>query len=56
MLRLDVDIEEDFQLDTELTLHNIEYFLRVLLLGLGKADLILIICIFGLSETYLIAL
>jgi hypothetical protein len=54
MLWLDADALEDLEFDTEITLQDVKDLLSMLLLGLGKTNFILVICIFRLSVTNLI--
>ena len=56
MLRLHVDVREDLQLDTVLTLKDVENFLSVRLLGLRQFNFVFILCIFGLPEADLVIL
>jgi hypothetical protein len=56
MLRLHVDVCEDLQLDTVLTLKDVENFLSVRFLGLGQFNFVIILGIFGLSKAYLVIL
>ena len=56
MLRLYINICEDFQLDAVLTLKDVEDFLSVSLLGLCKVDFIFIFSILWLSKANLVVL
>lgn len=56
MLRLHVDVCEDLQLDSVLTLKDVENFLCVRLLGLGQLNFVFILCLFGLSKADLVIL
>lgn len=56
MLRLHVDVCEDLQLDTVLTVEDVENFLSVRLLGLGQLDFVFALRIFGLSKADLVIL
>jgi hypothetical protein len=56
MLRLHVDVCEDLQLDTVLTVEDVENFLSVRLLGLGQLDFVFVLRIFGLSKADLVIL
>ena len=56
MLRLHIDVCEDLQLDTVLTLKDVENFLSVRFLSLGQFHFVLILGIFGLSKADLVIL
>ena len=54
MLRLHVDVCEDLQLDTVLTLKDVENLLSMRLLGLCQLNFVFILCLFGLSKADLV--